>query len=603
MRLKSEDEILNIDIRRAIIKEIQSEENQQRKDEAFKRFECLKDQTAPYITAELEKQFSAKTVEEMSYAMSNISFVRKVSEKLARVYSNGVTRTIEGSDEATKSLQSVAKVLGVDTTQKKTNRFLKVQRNLLAWVRPYPVDDKWSLKVEPMQPYLYDVVENFYNREKPLVIILSDYKKEQSGVTNKGDNKDQKIADTPSDEKIEHIVWWSRKYHFTTDQHGQIISQGEDDQGVNPIGELPFINYALDQDGSFWAIGGNDLIDGHIMLNCMMTHINHIAVSQGYGQLVMSGSGLPKEVITGPTKAILLEKEDPQAPNADVKFINANPQLAELLKIFEAYVALLLTTNNLSTTGISANLQSGASVASGIALVIDKAESMEDVQDQAQIFHDNEPHMWRIIAKWLSVYGSKQLLVDELKDFKLPEKFSLNLKFGAQTPIMTEKEKLENIKLREELGINTMIELIKIDDPSLTDEQADAKLKKILEEKAKRLMTEMDITSSTEKSDDTQDPMSAVEEVDPQTQRQGSNTEVKVETDFALNGAQITAVVDLVEKVAMGTLPREAAVNIISAGFNIDMALADKMLGSVGKGFKPQQPVEPAPRQTEKAQA
>ena len=54
----------------------------------------------------------------------------------------------------------------------------------------------------------------------------------------------------------------------------------------------------------------------------------------------------------------------------------------------------------------------------------------------------------------------------------------------------------------------------------------------------------------------------------------------------ALNGAQVTALVDLVTKVAAGILPRAAAVEIATTAFQIDKATAERVIGEAGKSFK-----------------
>jgi len=64
---------------------------------------------------------------------------------------------------------------------------------------------------------------------------------------------------------------------------------------------------------------------------------------------------------------------------------------------------------------------------------------------------------------------------------------------------------------------------------------------------------------------------------------------------LALNGAQVTALVDMVEKVASGTLPRESALNMIVTAFNVTPQDAEKILGSAGKGFKTATPEPIAP--------
>jgi hypothetical protein len=109
MQLEKEDQLLDISIRRKIIQEIKASENQDRKDEHFKRYECYKDLTSRYVIEELLKQFTQTTVEEMSYALCNLSVVRKVIDKLARVYSNGVTRTVPNDSNSTEQIEQLAK--------------------------------------------------------------------------------------------------------------------------------------------------------------------------------------------------------------------------------------------------------------------------------------------------------------------------------------------------------------------------------------------------------------------------------------------------------------------------------------------------------------
>lgn len=54
-----------------------------------------------------------------------------------------------------------------------------------------------------------------------------------------------------------------------------------------------------------------------------------------------------------------------------------------------------------------------------------------------------------------------------------------------------------------------------------------------------------------------------------------------------LNGAQITSIVDLIQLVATGQIPRDSAINIIMVGFNLTKEQAESMIGSAGSEFKP----------------
>jgi len=503
MRIQNETEILNIKVRQQIIEEIKSPENQERKREAYRRYLVYKDKTKDFVVEQLLNQFDNDTVKEMSYCLANISIVRKVIDKLARVYSNGVNRELNGIEQAEENLEQLSKLLKFDTEIKKTNKFLKLQKNVAFYVKPCPVSNaegsvKYTVKLEPLNPYLYDVVEDFHDRTKPMAFVLSDFKYEQRTRVAVGDlalagrsakdplsafnsnKKDDKIADDPADQETGEIVWWTNAYHFTTNMKGEIISQDT----VNPIGEMPLINFALDQDGSFWAQGGDDLVDGGIFINSIMTHNQHVGIAQGYGQFWMKGKNLPRNIKVGANKMILMEYDSTAGESApELGFATASPQIDSLRALVEQYIALLLTTNNLSTSSVSASLNGNTTSPSGIAMIIDKSESMEDVKDQRQIFIDNEPQIWRVINKWLMIY--RESLTDELKPLQLPEGFEqdLTLNFIEPQVIMSESEKLQNLKIRKELGIDSMLDLIMKDNPQYTVQQAERKLLELLKDK------------------------------------------------------------------------------------------------------------------------
>lgn len=73
-----------------------------------------------------------------------------------------------------------------------------------------------------------------------------------------------------------------------------------------------------------------------------------------------------------------------------------------------------------------------------------------------------------------------------------------------------------------------------------------------------------------------------------------TGTEEAVDPSTALNGAQVTSLVQVVQLVASGELPRETGVAIITACFPLSPEQADAVMGPVGKGFEPPPP-EPAP--------
>lgn len=78
--------------------------------------------------------------------------------------------------------------------------------------------------------------------------------------------------------------------------------------------------------------------------------------------------------------------------------------------------------------------------------------------------------------------------------------------------------------------------------------------------------------------------------IDDGEEHLGSSSE-SVQTDeiqkTALNGAQVQSMVEVVQSVAEGQMPRESGIAIIMQAFQYDKATAESILGSAGAGFVP----------------
>ena len=495
MSIKNEQDVLNIETRQDILRDIKEPQNMQRKAEAQKRYYCYKDQTKRYVAEQLLRQLDSETVDEMKYCLSNISIVRKVIDKLARVYSSGVVRSGD-KDEETNAIKEIEDAINLNTELKKTNKYLKLQKNLALYLKIIETDNGYTIKPEPLQPHQYDAFSTDQNPTQPILFILSEFvgmpiQATTSDAASAGRFDSVPIRTAPVDPNKENsnysepkeFVWWTKSYHFTTNENGEIIKSPYTLDSVESsvshgLGVNPIINFALDQDAQLWAIGGDDLVDGAILINSVITHNQHVAISQGYGQFYMTGKGLPRKIKVGPTKSILLEYDEGD-PKPELGFASANPQIAELRGLVEMYVALLLTTNNLSTSAVSSNLQGGQAIASGVAIMLDQAESREDVQDQQQIFVDKEREVWNAIKAIKDVYGDK--VIEPLKG----QFDNVYLKFNEASVIVSESERLANLKARKELGIDSMVDLIMKDDATLTKDEAEKKLLVILAEKIK----------------------------------------------------------------------------------------------------------------------
>jgi len=618
----SEEQILDPSFRAQVIREISSNENVDRKNMELRKYEVYKDQTKKWAIELLARELKRETVAEMEKRATNVSICRKIINKLAQCYVNGVVRTVpdEGSQVA---MDFLAEHLRLNSVMKKVDRYSELFHNTMLQIVPYLCEDaeegpQYDLQLKVLPPHAYDVIEDPKNKEKPKVVILTDFvernqrtqdnffqpgsdgRNTQGIIPNfhQGDRKEQTIADSPEDAGQENreYIFWSPKYHFTCNGKGEILVDKSPEGNLNPIQALPFVNFAGDQDGQFWARGGDDLVDGAVLINVLLTDMNAIANVQGWGQLVIKGKNVPTYIQGGPHTALKMEYEKDD-PVPDVQFVSSNPPLDIWMQMIEQHVALLLSTNNLSPASVAGKLDA-ANFPSGIAMLIEQSESTAEVQDKQRLFKDAEPQVWRILKKWIDVYAPTGQLEEKLSDggSKLLTT-EVNLKFMNPKPVISEKEKLETLKMRQELGISTIVDLILMDNPDLTEEEAEKKALEISKENMERAAKTAAMVAESvmngdkdgEQSDDdkaSSDPKEMADEEEAKEEKQMNGDNVGVTIEESLNGAQITSVVDLVQSVASGTMPRDSAVSIIEVAFKINRETAEKMIGTAGSSFK-----------------
>ena len=501
--IKTQEDILDQGFRAKVLAEIVGMENKNRKMRELRKYEIYKDRTRKWVIESLTKELAPETIAQMENRAANISVCRKIVNKLARCYVAGVERKI-ADDTSQKSIDLYTDELDFNTMMRKAERFLQLFKNTLIQVYPEAEETeegpKYSIEARVLPPFLYDIIEDPKDKEKAMVVILTEFVERNQFVErtlqpgtdgrsqiglipqyNRGNLKDDIIADESEEAgmgKCRTFIWWTEKYHFTTNQAGEIITDISPPDRLNPIQKMTFVNLADDQDGQFWAMGGEDLIEGSILVNVLLTDLFGISNAQGWGQMIIRGKNLPKIIQGGPHRAIMLEYDEGD-PTPDVTYQSSNPPLDAWMRMVEQYVALLLSTNDLAPASVSGKLDANT-FPSGIAMLIEQSEATAATEDKQKIFQDAEPDIWELVRSWHELYFDLGVLED---DAMMIPKFldsDVNLHFRQSKPVLSETEKVALLKARFDLGLASKLDLIKLDNPDLSDLEAQEKLLALL---------------------------------------------------------------------------------------------------------------------------
>lgn len=518
-RIKSEDDIMKPEVRVKVLQDINDPENVYRKQLSQKRHEIYKDNTKKWVIRALADQgLRSDTLQMMSDRASNISIAKKIVDKKAKCYAGGVTRKSTNESDQSK-VDALMDELEINSKNKKADKWRELHRNCVIQIVPVKNinesedagSDLFDISYRILAPWQYDAIEDYYNHECPLVIILSEYVYKPKPVVfsstqdaaivgaqmpnaistrtrPEGDGINQTIANNPYDDVECRYIWWSKRYHFTTNDKGEIVAEDSPDGNANPINKLPFVNVAQDQDGEFWADGGDDLIEGSVLINLVITDMLSIAFQQGFGQPVVTGGpNLPDQFASGPNNAIILRQKDKDDPVPKFEYVQANPPLQEHQKILEMYVALLLSTNNLAPTNV-ANSINASQFPSGISLLIENSELQGSIEDKQTLMKDVEEDAFEIIRDWQNYYFELGALTESFKEIgKISPDTEIDVTWNQTKPVITETEKLANYKARIELGINDKVDIIMQDNPGMSRDDAEKKLLEITMQKIKSM--------------------------------------------------------------------------------------------------------------------
>jgi hypothetical protein len=517
-KMFKDEQILDIKFRVQIIAEINHKENVDRKRREAAKWEIWRDMIQPHVMAIVKTQgFKDETLAVMAARCTDINIFKKVVSKKARSYTKGVNRTITGPEnkKASEDLETLCEITQLTNNMKRLDRYRHAARNAIAYIYPEKIEyvdeeanqkaEKYTVKIKPLFPHLYDIIPDGSDHEKPRCLIISPFVDQAATGAmvslNGGDGRnvsqplyhrdgyDQTIANAPRDSggapSKRQYIWWTASNHFTTDDKGQIIPGLSPTDQSNPIKMLPMVNFCTDQDGEFWAQGGDDLVNGTKLINLKLTDMESILHMQGWGQLVITGSNITKkEFGVGPQVALILETGDEDKANADAKLLTHDPQTDNHLKSTQAYCALLLTTNNLSPKTVAGELNA-STAASAIAMMVEDAEVTDDVSEDQEYYGCKEKEVLETVCAWVEAYRGTNQLLPELQGTDKFDPDLMQTKYHNQEQVITEADKLNNFKLREALGLNTRVEMIMRDNPGMSKEDAEKKLLEILAERVK----------------------------------------------------------------------------------------------------------------------
>lgn len=478
--------LLSLDLIKIIAKRVNEPGRASARMQDYKRWLMFNGSTEEIIKEAISREYAKpETVEELSARLIPINFTNKIITKLAGVYTQEpLRRASDGNVSDTELLEQYIEEMCLNQRMKEANRYFKLfKRNLMEVY----VDDEGEPYVRNLPRHTYEVFSYSSltpNRPDVVVKIVRD--------------------DRDLMKQVLHI--WSSESNFATNGNGDIIMQPDNPEGLNTYGTLPFI-YINESSFSTDPIPDDDLMRMSIALPVILTDICWATKYQSNSILWTLGD---VGTIPSSPNSVVAMNFGPDGQEPKIGQIKPEVDTDKVISMVQTLVALLLSTKNLSTSTVQAQLTT-QNVASGISKMIDNAESVEDKKDQQEYFRKAEHELWELIAEnMIPAWRAAGMLSPEFnKEFS--KNFEVDVFFTEPKVMTSEKEQIEISEMRLKAGFSTLRMELEAIYPQLNREQVE---ELALEIEAENQNKQATFLSDVNQGADQRSKQSILEEID-----------------------------------------------------------------------------------------
>jgi len=444
--------------RQKLIEAIYSTDNQERIAGDRERYMVFNGRVRESIRKAIEKEFLLPdTIRELVNRVIPINITQKIVKKLATVYKEEPRREdAHGNAGDTELLEKYEDWLSINHVMMGANQLFKLTKNCLQEIFAH----KGTPRVRSLASHTYTP----YNDDPIDPVTPTAFIKHISfGSVDKADDQ--------------HVVW-SDTEHFTMNGRGEIIPNPDNPDNINPYGVMPFV-YINESDDSLSPISDDDLLRMQIVICLLLTDLAFASKYQAWSIIALINATTEK-MSFNPNSVITLESRNGADP--DIKVIKPELDSDALLRLVESLLGMLLTTKNLSVGSVTGEV-TAQQAASGVAKVLDSAESTEDKEIQTLYFKRAEKELWTKLAHFMiPVWLDNGMLEPEFAG-RFSDEFQLSINFPDQRPAITEKDRLDIEVTKLKNNLTTHFLAVQEINPEYTSDEVTQVLDEIKKEK------------------------------------------------------------------------------------------------------------------------
>ena len=508
-------DLSNKENRLKVINDLDSETAKARKQWSLRSSEVQGGRIEQYVKENLEGQFNIESVKEMPI-VSSINIQKAVVDKKATIYKKKAKRIFtELSEDQEEVMHRVYKDMNLDQRLNKANRNYIYQDQTIGMI--VPKNGKLICRIfkmhqidaivdyddpESASGYLLTVFDRTdyiqkYQDKKDIDTATGDRPRSVRSSANEVESDSSDLADEYQFRKYvqKHIVW-SKDYNFMMNGLGEIIdpATGLADSSIDITsslseeGIMPFFEVSQDKDYEYFVRPSNTLTDFTIQFNVALSDLQNTAKLSGYavGILKAPSELQPQNQVIGAAMLLKLPTDDPDK-EVDFSFASPNASIGEISDSVDKLLNYFTTSEGLGSEVINSQ---GASekFSSGLDRFIAMINRIEAHSDDYDKFRECEERIYEIVKAWQRVLANSDQLDSKYKVGNIPENSTIEVQYHKPEMVQTKTEQIANISALIDVGLKSKLSAIMELEGIESEDEAQAILDKINEEKLPNMM-------------------------------------------------------------------------------------------------------------------
>lgn len=411
----------------------------------FQTLDILENNLEPYIMKSLKRILSDRVYQYAIERLVPINILPRYVDKLTNIYQTGVMREIvDGTPDDQSLLGWYESKLNVNTMMHNANRLYNACKSAL--IHPYATEAGPALRIIPNDRFVVWSTDEI-NPTKPTGVAL---------LAGKDQNNREIFWVYTADEFL--II----KSDETIDIQSMAEMGLED--GLNPFGVLPFI-YINSSMLRLIPHPDTDTLKMTEYVPSALTDLNLASMFSAFSMTYIKDGNIENPTYA-PNALWFLKADDPEK-EVQIGTIKPEVDYQEVLNLIQSEMSMWLGSKGIKAGSIGQLAPDRA--ASGIAKMIDEADTFDVRQSQTLVFGNAETELWNLILHKMHPIWVSQGLVENRQSFS--PSASVKTRFSV-VPVGTQRTQLISDQ-RDEVaaGFTTRKRAISMLNPQLTMDQ------------------------------------------------------------------------------------------------------------------------------------